>query len=171
MEAEVHWRDGGVPPQPVYGPVPTDLPHLGDAVVEQKRSEVLSSTSHSHIFAYIDRERAVAEDWPIQTTCCSRSTISRLPVSLCLPLAAAPNLIQNASFHGHTRLCGVGTTLEAASRGDTPEPSEAAAVHGELLCARSSQARPAQCSLGKQPAVHACAGRAPAWLYARIYPS
>ena len=64
---------------------------------------------------------------------CSRSTISRLPVSPHLHPESAPNLISNVSFHGHSRVCGLGSRLETPSRSAATKLGEANIILGECL--------------------------------------
>ena len=104
----------------------------------------------------------------MQMTRCSRSTISRLPVSPHLHPESVPNLISNVSFHGHSRVRGLGTRLEASSGSAAAKLGEADIIHGESSRVRNSEVRPSECYLGKQRALHARPRRPGVWLYAYI---
>ena len=97
---------------------------------------------------------------------CSFSTISRLPVSPHLHPESVPNLISNVSFHGYSRVCGLGPRLEAPSRSAAAKLGEADIILGELSLARSSKVRPSDCYVGKQRTLLARPRRPGVWLYA-----
>ena len=99
---------------------------------------------------------------------CSSSTISRLPVSPRLRSESVLNLISNISFHGHSRVCGLGTRLEAPSRSAAAKLGEADIILGELSLARNSKVRRSDCYAGKQRTLLARPRRRGVWLYAYL---
>ena len=80
----------------------------------------------------------------------------------------AESHLSNISFHGHSRVCGLGTRLEASSRSAAAKLGEADIILGELSLARNSKVRRSDCYAGKQRTLLARPRRRGVWLYAYL---